>query len=112
MTTFEKLNELFSDAGYVDSIKDLDNMADIYKAVSSEIPDLTEDDLSQYLHAISKAMSEDELSEDDLDNVAGGFGWAALLGGITATYAVMKLINGCYTAGENLGKFIGNLRRK
>ena len=111
MTTIEKLNALFADAEYIASIKDLDNMPAIYASVSAKIPGVTEEELSEYLRAISAMMATDEISENDLENVAGGFGWAALAGGIATVYGVIKLVNGCYTAGENLGKFIGNLRR-
>ena len=111
MTNSEKLNELFSDAEYIASIKDMDNMPAIYASVSVKIPGVTEEELSDYLHTVSKAMAMGEISESDLDNVSGGFGWGALAGGIAAIYGVIKLVNGCYTAGENLGKFIGNLCR-
>ena len=111
MTNIDKLNELFANDEYIQSIKDLDNMAAIYASVSAKIPGVTEEELSEYLTAVSKAMAAGEISENDLDNVSGGFGWAALGAGIAATYGVVKLINGCYTLGENLGKFIGNLTK-
>ena len=111
MTNSEKLNELFSDAECIASIKDMDNMPAIYAAVSVKIPGVTEEELSDYLHTVSKAMAMGEISESDLDNVSGGFGWGALAAGIGVAATVVGLINGFYKAGEAIGKFIGNLRK-
>lgn len=112
MTNIEKLNELFANAEYIQTIKDLDTMESIYAAVITEIPELKEDELATYLNAVSEQMHASELNAEELDAVAGGLGWAALGAGIVVAGGVVALINGCHDMGKNLGTFIGNLRRK
>ena len=108
MTNIEKLNELFADAAFVESINNLDNLDAIYEAVNAKAPEVTKEELGEYLTAVSGMMDKGEITEGDLDNVAGG----GLGTFIAAAYGVVKLVNGCYTAGSNFGKFIGNLRNR
>lgn len=42
MTNYDKLNELFSNKAFVDSISDLNEMKAIYAAVAAELPGVTE----------------------------------------------------------------------
>ena len=112
MTTIDKLNNLFANAEYIQTIKDFDTIESIYAAVVIEIPELTETELITYLNAVSEQMRTGELSAEDLDAVAGGLGWGALGAAIVVAGGVIALVNGCYDAGKNLGNFIGNLCSK
>lgn len=111
MTNYEKLNALFANNEYIEKIKGLDNIDGIYEAVVAEIPEVTKEELTAFLTAISERMHTGEISEDELENVSGGFGWAALGAGIVVAGGVVALINGFYDMGEHLGKFIGNLTK-
>lgn len=110
MTNYEKLNELFANKAFIEQIKNLDNMRMIHEAVAAEIPGITLEEVEKYLKAVAEAMHTGEISEEEMENVSGGLGWAALLGGIKVAGAVVALIGGCYKVGESVGKFIGNLR--
>lgn len=113
MSIYEKMNELFSQKEFIDSIRDLDNIEAIHAAVAAKIPEATEDEVGAYLTAIAQRLP-DEIGEEDLDNVSGGgpLSWAVLGAGIVMAGAVVGLIYGCYSMGEAVGKFIKNLRGK
>ena len=109
MINFDKLSVLFSESAFVESIKDLDNLDAVYAAVASKIPEVTKDEVENFLTAIAANVGTGEITDDELDNVSGGIGFLAVVGGAAA---VIGLMNGCYTMGNNLGKLIGNLKKK
>lgn len=102
MNKTEKLNELFGSAEFLEANKDLDNLEAVYEATLAYIPDLSKEELSAYLELISKNMDTGEISEEDLENVAGG-GILAVAAGIAGVCAA---ISGCYKVGTGIGKFI------
>ena len=99
MKNNEKLNELFSNRTFVESIKDLDNLPAIYDAVKAEAPEVTMDELKEYLETISGLIAQGEISEEALEDVAGGKG---VLGIIEAALSAVGLLaDWTQTAGEN-----------
>ena len=108
MNKTEKLNELFASAEFLEANKDLNNLEDVYEATRALIPDLSKEELSAYLENVSMNMQNGEVSEEDLENVAGG-GILAVAGGIAA---VCGAIRGCYAVGTGIGKFIYNISHR
>lgn len=101
----EKLNAIFGNPEFVNANKDKDNFDAVYAAVIACDSTVSREDLQAYLEEISAGMhsGEDELSEQDLANVAGG--------GIGAA-GVIALLGACYKLGEGLGKFIYNVSHR
>ncbi|MBQ6999502.1 MAG: hypothetical protein IJN67_00475 [Oscillospiraceae bacterium] len=101
-----KLNALFGNREYVEKIRDLTTLDEIYAAVVAEIPELTKEELDDYLGRLSDAMAameSGELNESDLDNVAGG----AILETLAA---IAGIITFCYGAGCAVGAAIKKWR--
>lgn len=106
MTTTEKLANIFT-LEFVTKNSDLADLDAIYQKVAELAPEITKDELKEFLTAVSETMCENELSESDLDNVAGGIGLLAVAGGIAA---VAGVFTATYVVGTAIGKFIRNLR--
>lgn len=105
MNNTEILNSLFSNPEFLSSNKDCEDYESIYTSVVAIAPSVTMDELKAYLETVSKGMSTgDELSDTELDNVAGG-------GGITI-WVVITAVSGCYAIGEGIGKFIYNITHR
>ena len=110
MTNIEKLSALFSKENFFEVNKDVASAEEILQIVHKEYPDITAEELDDYLRELSAEMhkldgEDGELKEDDLENVAGGItlGTILLIGG--AAYAG-------YKAGEKIGEFIYNISSK
>lgn len=99
----EKLNLLFGNQEFLEKNSDLDSIEGIYSAVSAEYPEITIDEMKEYLVLVSKSMHNDEFSEDDLDDVFGGI---TVLGACAAIAAVGGAVTVCYNGGKAIGKAI------
>ena len=99
-TTNTRLNAIFSDRAFLEVNKDLHDFDSIYAAVVARESGITRDELSMYLSNISKYLDEgsEELSEEQLEDVAGG-SWE-----IAA--AVVTCVSFAYHAGYEIGKWI------
>lgn len=104
----ERLNEIFGNPEFLEAHKDLDNFDAIYKAVLECDSDISREELTEYLELISKNMDNGEISEADLEDVAGG-GILAVAAGIAGVCAA---ISGCYKVGTGIGKFIYNVTHR
>ena len=98
-----QLKELFSDEAFVTSILEIDNAEDVQKALADKGLELSLKEIT----TIQKTLSEEEgeLSEDDLENVAGG---------VAITSIVCGLIIGASAASGavTLGKAVDNWTRR
>lgn len=104
----EKLTHIFEKPIFINSIKDLDNIDDIYDVVSEHDATISKEELQKYLEHISSQMQVGELSADELGDVAGG-GGLTVLAVAAGVYGVTKAIESCYKVGTAVGKFIYNL---
>lgn len=102
-TMEERLNELFVNPEFLEKNADRGTVDEIFEAVSAEIPEITKKELEDYLVAVSKTMSPDEISENDLDSVAGGI---SFLGACAAIYGVGCALSVCYKGGKAIGQGI------
>lgn len=100
MNAVERLNTIFNDRNFLEINKDLDNFESVYAAVTVRDSEITRDELQDYLVHISEKMhgQDAELSEDQLEEVAGGAAW--------------EIILGCYGLGYGLGNFIYNITHR
>lgn len=103
-TMEERLNELFVNPEFLEKNADRGTVDEIFEAVSAEIPEITKKELEDYLITVSKAMSTGEVSENDLDNVAGG--GITFLGACAAIYGVGCALSVCYKGGKAIGQGI------
>lgn len=106
MTTAEKLANIFTPE-FVQENADLDNMAAIYEKVATIAPEITREELEEFLGSVSDAMRKSELSDDELDTVVGGIGLLAVAAGITA---VCGVFGAAYAVGTAIGRFVRNIR--
>ncbi len=98
----EQLKELFSDEAFVASILEMENAEDVQKALADKGLELSLEEIATIKSTLSN--EEAELSEDELENVAGGaiitsiicgliIGGAAIAGGINLGKNVNKWTN-------------------
>lgn len=77
----EKLNAMFAQKAFYEN-HDFSSLDALYAQVAAEVPDLTKDDLAAYLAAVGQALEKNkngELTEEALDEVAGGVGIMTLI---------------------------------
>lgn len=106
MTVEEKLTNIFT-AEFVQANADLDSIDAIYAKVAETNPEITKAELEAFLTTVSDAMHQSELSENDLDSVAGGIGLLAVAGGIVA---VCGVFGATYAIGTAIGRCVYNIR--
>lgn len=70
----ELLKSVLSDADFVKSLTELENPEDVQAALKEKGIELTLEDITAVQNILENSNGElsDELSEDDLENVAGG----------------------------------------
>lgn len=96
----EKLGALLSEKTFYEKYEGADTPEALVAAISQEIPEATYEEIDRFLTAVSTHLQsgETELSESDLDNVAGGLVvTASVLAG------VWGFIKGCAIVGGALG---------
>ena len=79
----QRIEELFSNEELIDKfakVKTPDELVDLFKENGVEFTDVSKE---QLFDAFQKAKETDELSEDDLENVNGGFWFKVVIKGIT-----------------------------
>ena len=87
----EKLTELLKDKAFAEEFFKQETAEDAQKFLASKGVDVTIDELNQLRDAIVARLDDsngDELSDDQLDNVAGGFAIAAAAAVIAAAAGV------------------------
>lgn len=99
----QAIRELFSDETFIASILAMETPEEVQKALAEKGLDLSLEEIS----AIKNTLTEDEgeLSEDDLENVAGGIALTTLICGL--------IIGGAAAAGTvSLGKAVNGWTRR
>lgn len=90
----EKVLALLAQEQFIEKNRDLGEQDQIIAAIKEMIPDVTEEEIDNTLAFISSQLQKEndcELSSEDLDNVAGGFG-------ITLTVTTVLAIIGAASA--------------
>lgn len=103
ITMEERLATLFSNTDFLEKNADKENFDEIYEAVVAEIPEVTREELESCLVKVSKAMDDDEVSEEALDEVAGGIGFLAACAAIAGAGAALSFL---YKGGKAIGQAI------
>lgn len=106
MNATEKLVTIFT-PDFIRENSELSDMDSIYAKVIEVAPEITKEELTEFLTSVSEVVKQQELSENDLDAVAGGIGLLAVAAGIGT---VAGVFTAGYVVGTAIGKFIRNLR--
>ena len=95
-----KISEVLSNQGFYEENKDLQNHDDIIAAIQAKVPEATAEEIDAYLTTVSSVLMKEneELSENDLDGVAGG---------IVITTAVIGTVCTCIGTSITVGGLIG-----
>lgn len=103
-TIEDRLGELFCNEEFLQKNADKETVDEIYEAVVAEMPDVSKEEVENFLINVSKTMDVGEISEEELDNVAGGgLTWLGVCAGIYATGQALSFL---YKAGKKIGKAI------
>ena len=97
------IGELLSDPSFYEVNKDLDKPEDIIAAIQAKVPGATEEEIDGFLTTISATLQsqgapEGELTEESLEDVAGG---------IIVTAAVVGAVCKCIGTAVTVGGVIG-----
>lgn len=86
----EKIAAVLNEQSFYDENKDLGNPAEIIEAIQSKVPEATSEDIDLFLTRISEQIQREngELMEDDLDEVAGGFGITITVAGVVTAVKI------------------------
>ena len=87
----EKLNEIMEQNA--DTIAQFEEPAQVQAFMASKGVNLSDSEMAEFASAAEAYSKTGELSEDDLDNVSGGW-----IGGVL-------FVGGCYIAGRCYGKW-------
>lgn len=102
ITVTEKLGILLSGETFYEKYKDVATSEEIIAVIQHEVPEATAEEIDQFLTMVSEHLqsTEGELSEADLENVAGGFA-------VTLTVAgVCTFIKGAAVVGTAVGTLV------
>ena len=84
-----QLDKLFEDDSFNQSVADATSAEEIRELFSQKDVKISVEDAGKILSQLSKIKNGDTLTEEDLDQVAGGFGTAVLfVAGVAACIAV------------------------
>lgn len=88
-----QLDKLFEDDSFNQSVADATSAEEIRELFSQKNVDLSEEDAEKILSQLSEIKNGNTLTEEELDQVAGGFlGWAALVAsGVIAGYITFRI---------------------
>lgn len=105
----EKLNAIFTE-NFLEENSTVTDLNSLYEKVCSVDASIERTEFEEYVAFLSKKLHEgEELSAEDLDEVAGGFGWATAVTIAAGIDAATKLVSWSYKAGKAVGEFIYNL---
>ncbi len=96
----QQIKELFSDEAFVSSIMEMENPEDVQKALSAKGLELSLAEIKAIQEALSS--NEGELSEDELEDVAGGVAFTAIISALIIGGAAA---GGAFTAGKAVHKW-------
>ena len=85
----QQIKEIFSDESFVNSILEMETPQDVQKALSEKGLDLSLEEINTIQNTLINNDNEGELSEDDLENVAGGVAVTTVICGLIIGKKVM-----------------------
>lgn len=92
----EKIGALLSDKAFYETYKNVATAEELLAAVQKEVPEATAEEIDQFLTKVSEQLQggEAELSENELENVAGGFGITLTVAGVCAFIKGAAVVGG------------------
>ncbi len=103
----QEIKKLFSDEKFVSEILDMESPEEVRSALQIKGLDLSLEEIAVIKNSLDSA--EEELSEDQLENVAGGF---ALSAGATALICGLIIGGSTLKGGYEIGKAVNNWTRR
>lgn len=110
----EKLNNLFT-ADFLEKNSDVASIDKLYEEVTKVDTTITKADFEEYIEAISYKMHQsNELSEEALDEVAGGgpITWMTMVTIAGGIVSVTNIVSFCYKSGKAVGEAIYNWQHR
>lgn len=99
------IKEVFSDEAFVKSLSELETAEEVQAALKEKNLDFSLEDIAEMQTALTKRLN-DELPEDELENVAGGFA-------ISATIIAVGIAAGSVGAALfSTGSFVNEVTRR
>ncbi len=95
------IKEIFSDKAFVEALLGMETAEEVQAALKEKNLDLSIEDIENVQKALS-AQESSELSEDEMENVAGGF---------AITAGVVSAIAGIISATAGVGSFTHKITR-
>lgn len=92
----EKISALLSDKAFYETYKDVASAEELLAAVQKEVPEATPEEIDLFLSEVSEQLQggEEELSESELENVAGGFAITITVAGVCAFIKGAAIVGG------------------
>lgn len=95
-TVMEKLGVLLTDKAFYENNKDVATPEEIIAVIQREVPEATTEEIDQFLTMVSEQLQREgnELSEEELDDVAGGFAVTLTVAGVCAFIKGAAVVGG------------------
>jgi hypothetical protein len=92
----EKIGAVMSEPGFYEKYKDVATAEELLAAVKQEVPEATVEEIDQFLTKVSEQLQDnaEELSESDLENVAGGLAITFTVAGVCAVIKGAAVVGG------------------
>lgn len=97
----QKIKEVFSDEAFVSSLLEMETVEDVQSAVAAKGIDLSARDIESIRAQLVNNDNGEELSEEDLENVAGG-----------SIIAIIGLVATCIGATASAANFVHNVTNR
>lgn len=113
MTQYEQMEKILENEDIRAQISTLTDPDEAYRILTENGLDVPREAFEEFLMSIGEAVNEklgeDELSEDDLENVAGGAGIALAIGGVSIkmTAAAAAAFGTGFAVGVGIGVAVG-----
>lgn len=88
------LNDVMSKEGVAEAFKQATTIEELREVLRSNGMNATDDELDAVIEIMAESGKEGELSDTELEGVAGGMGWSDLVGIAKATWEVGTWIAG------------------
>ncbi len=105
----KQIKELFSDEAFLASILSLETPEEVQAALKEKGLDISLEEVNKIAQGITK-MRDGTLSDDQLDDVSGGFAIALATG--VSIYSVLFTAGGVLGAGVGLGSMVDHFTNR
>lgn len=92
----ERMGALLREKAFYENNQNVETAEELVSAIQREVPEATVEEIDQFLTMVSEQLQheESELSESELDNVAGGFAITLTVAGVCAFIKGAAIVGG------------------